>query len=48
MGNWVNNEPNGAGCFVFGDEKFDVKFRLGKLIWCQKIGDTNDTEKPKL
>ena len=45
IGSWVNNMPNGIGCLVIGGKKYDVKYRLGKLIWNQKEDDTCATDK---
>lgn len=45
-GNFINNEPHGDVYFVIGDNKYNAKFRYGKMI-SNKIDSertTNRTE----
>ena len=45
IGNFVNNEPHGDGCFAVGDNKYNVKFNYGKIVYGNKIDSESTTNR---
>ena len=38
-GNFVNNEPHGDGAFISDNEKYNIKYRFGKIISVRNVDD---------
>ena len=38
-GNFVNNEPHGDGAFICDNEKYNIKYRFGKIISVRNVDD---------